>query len=124
MKSVNSIRILLLALLAGLMLTLSACGGTEAPAEAPAPAEEEPVAEEPAAEEAAPTEEEAAVEEAAGLESEGAGTRTLDLRIKSPLLYQLSYAFKLFGVVRYVNSCTIFRLRFLPNIVGKWSLTY
>ncbi len=24
--------------------------------------------------------------------SEGAGTRTLDLRIKSPLLYQLSYA--------------------------------
>ena len=28
-----------------------------------------------------------------GLENEGAGTRTLDLRIKSPLLYQLSYAF-------------------------------
>ena len=25
-------------------------------------------------------------------ESEGTGTRTLDLRIKSPLLYQLSYA--------------------------------
>jgi hypothetical protein len=26
--------------------------------------------------------------------SEGAGTRTRDLRIKSPLLYQLSYAFE------------------------------
>ena len=26
--------------------------------------------------------------------SEGAGARTLDLRIKSPLLYQLSYALK------------------------------
>ena len=34
-----------------------------------------------------------------GLIHEGAGTRTLDLRIKSPLLYQLSYAFFGFGDV-------------------------
>jgi hypothetical protein len=31
-----------------------------------------------------------------GLSNESAGARTLDLRIKSPLLYQLSYALKVF----------------------------
>ena len=30
--------------------------------------------------------------------SEGAGARTLDLRIKSPLLYQLSYALRVYAV--------------------------
>src|SRR5689334_7470682 len=30
--------------------------------------------------------------------NEGAGTRTLDLRLKRPLLYQLSYALDSFGV--------------------------
>ena len=31
------------------------------------------------------------------IENESAGVRTLDLRIKSPLLYQLSYALNVFG---------------------------
>ena len=42
---------------------------------------------------------------------EGAGTRTLDLRIKSPLLYQLSYAFLPVGHVptKRVRYCCEFR---------------
>ena len=39
--------------------------------------------------------------------SEGAGTRTLDLRIKSPLLYRLSYAFVRWSVARQVAAATI-----------------
>ena len=35
--------------------------------------------------------------------SEGAGTRTLDLRIKSPLLYQLSYALGFTKRVKITN---------------------
>ena len=42
-----------------------------------------------------------------GLSSESAGVRTLDLRIKSPLLYQLSYALNVLHSValRRKNSC-------------------
>jgi hypothetical protein len=47
------------------------------------------------------------------LPSEGGGTRTLDLRIKSPLLYRLSYAFSvlnLFSEIGPLISMSYFAL--------------
>src|SRR5207253_1347041 len=58
--------------------------------------------------------------------NEGGGTRTLDLRIKSPLLYRLSYAFwcsLLLAMEKAMFSDLALGMLFLNNIL-RFSLSF